>query len=527
MENKLDLQDVIKELPKSSELLKQIKLNIKNINKEIIKIEEKIKSNEEKINKIINVEKNLKLMDKDIIIKFNEFISLGLDLVKKQNANYINLFELKNDLVELNINKNYPTEWEGGKCLGEVVETDDGYRVIYDGQSRSFKYKNIKKSPKMFACINKEDCKIQAKKYLYEYFDNLNKITNKYRFINHNTIEVQLSQNKTFITDSKNINLINDYKIGLKHDKRYDKYYITYVVSPKVNKLFTELSFGISRAKLSNGCDFDLRQSNVIDMDNSKLIENNNDNFNTTNTDSVKFNSDGLEMYKWFGGKYAGTVFQRSGQNKWTVVVKKPDSSVATKTLSFDDKTKDKVYEEAIRIRNELSDTFGLTTNKIRIIDGDKIEVKLSKDQIMTTDYKFLHIVEKYPLYASKSDGESSKYYTSMMVGNIQKQFHNFITGFKMIDHIDRNPMNNCLSNLRETTHKENNNNRSKSDTSNAIELGVTYSARDDAYKARIKQDGKEYCKQFSVKRYGKEEALRLAIETRKDFNRAFNCLNG
>ena len=138
-----------------------------------------------------------------------------------------------------------------------------------------------------------------------------------------------------------------------------------------------------------------------------------------------------------------------------------------------------------------------------------------------------METVEKYPIYVSKSEGVNSKYYASMSVGNSQKQFHNFITGWDMVDHIDRNPLNNCLSNLRETTHKENNNNRSKSESSEAIELGVTYSERDDAYKARIKQDGKEYCKQFSVKKYGKQEALRLAIETRRDFNRAFNCLNG
>ena len=232
-------------------------------------------------------------------------------------------------------------------------------------------------------------------------------------------------------------------------------------------------------------------------------------------------------MYEWIKGKYVGTVFQRGGQSKWSVVVKKPDGSVATKTLSFTEDTKKSVYDEAIKIRNGLYDSFNLTTNKIRIIDGNKIEVKLSKNQIMTTDYKFLNIVEKYPLFASKYESELSKYYVSMMIGNEQKQFHNFITGWNMVDHIDRNPMNNCLSNLRETTHKENNNNRSKSEKSNAIELGVTYSAKDNAYKARIKQDGKEICKQLSVKKYGKYEALRLAIETRRDFNRAFNCLNG
>ena len=87
--------------------------------------------------------------------------------------------------------------------------------------------------------------KQRQKKYLYDYYDNLGKISNKYRYVNFNTIEVQLTQDKTFITNSKFIDLINKYRIGLKHDKRYDKYYITYVESPKVNKLFIELAFGL------------------------------------------------------------------------------------------------------------------------------------------------------------------------------------------------------------------------------------------------------------------------------------------
>lgn len=161
----------------------------------------------------------------------------------------------------------------GGKVLGEIVETDDGCRIIYDGQSRSFKYKNIINSPKMFACIDKLDYKVKAEKYLYNYYDNLNKIANKYRYVNYNTIEVQLTQDKTFITDSEFLDLINQYRIGLKHNKRYDKYYITYIESPKVNKLFVELAFGMLRPKLSNSCDFDLRQENLIETDNSKLIK--------------------------------------------------------------------------------------------------------------------------------------------------------------------------------------------------------------------------------------------------------------
>ena len=523
----MNLDNVISKLPKSLDLIKQKNQQICEYYTTILCLEKMIVNNEAMVNKILNIN----LMDKSLLVQLNEFIVNNSKMLKQQIEIYTMIEQLSIDIQVLNKNPQYPTEWVGGKVLGEIVDTIDGCRIIYDGQSRSFKYKNIINSPKMIGCVDKSDCLAKAEKYLYDYYDNLNKITNKYRYVNYNTIEVQLTQDKTFITDNKFLDLINKYKIGLKHDKRYDKYYITYVESPKVNKLFVELAFGMLRPKLSNGCDFDLREENLIETDNSKLLQNKQElTYSDSNNHSeykTKLNADGLEMYKWIRGKYTGTIFQRAGQSKWSVVVKKQDGSVATKTLPFTEETKESVYNEAIKIRNGLSDTFNLTTNKIRIIDGNKIEVKLTKDQIMTTDYKFLSIVEKYPLYASKSEGVQSKYYVSMMIGNEQKQFHNFITGWKMVDHFDRNPMNNCLSNLRETTYKENNNNRSKSETSNAIELGVTYSAKDDAYKARIKQDGKEICKQFSVKKYGKDEALRLAIETRRDFNRAFNCLNG
>lgn len=521
----MNLQDVIKNLPQTNNIIMEIKNKIKTNVNILEKMEKQLNLNENKIQSIVNIN----IMNKDIIDKLNELVKSNITNIKKQNEIYNKICKYNKKIVGLEKNPTYPTEWIGGKVPGEIIETDDGYRAIYEGNSRSFKFQNIKNSPKTFACLNKEDCRIKAEAHLYEYYDGLGKITNKYRYINFNTIEVQLSQDKTFITDDKFIELIDDNRIGLRYDKRYDKYYITYVESPKVHKLFTDLAFGVLRAKFANECEFDLRVSNIIDTDNTKLIQANKTNNNEANNhdNKIKLNVDGLEMYKWIRGKYAGTVFQRANQLKWTVVVKKTDGSVATKTLPFTEETKDKVWKEAIEIRNGLSDAFELTSNKIRIIDGDKIEVKLTKDQIMTTDYKFIDTIDKYPLFSSKSEGDSSKYYVSMMIGKEQKQFHNFITGWSMVDHIDRNPMNNCLSNLREATHKLNNNNRTKSETSNAIEFGVTYSAKDDAYKARIKQDGKEISKQFSVKKYGKDEALRLAIETRREFNIAYNCLNG
>lgn len=519
----MKLEDVIQNLPKTNDLVKDIKLKISNSFELITK-----KLNELKLIQT-DIEFGLKFDTKNTndLKNINNLILLSTKIFDEIKLINIKIQKLKNDIDHINANLNFNKEWVGGKVPGELIDTEDGYRIRFDGQSRSFKFKNTINSDKLIKCIDKSDCKIQAEKYLYEYYDNLGKIVNKYRFVSPDVVEVELSQDKTFITNSKFLNLINQNRIGLKHDKRYDKYYITYVESSKVNKLFTDLISKISKVKLLNECDFDLREENLIESDNKVIGLEFQNELNNSLIQTNKLNSDGLPMYKWIKGKFAGTVFQRKDQNKWTVVVKKPDSTVVTKTLSFEDSTKESVYKEAIEIRNNLSDMYGLTTNKIRIIDGNKIEVQLSKDQIMTTDYNFLNMVEKYNLFATKSSNEGSKYYASIEVSGIMHKYHKFITSWNMVDHIDRNPLNNCLSNLRETTHKENNNNRNKSESSNAIELGVTYSAKDNAYKARIKQDGIEYCKQFSVKKYGKDEALRLAIETRRDFNKAFNCLNG
>ena len=95
-----------------------------------------------------------------------------------------------------------------------------------------------------------------------------------------------------------------------------------------------------------------------------------------------------------------------------------------------------------------------------------------------------------------------------------------------MVDHIDRNTLNNCLSNLRECNHKINNNNRSKSiSCNNNLPLGIKL--YNNCYIARIKQNEKEFSKSFSINEYGEELAYKLACEKRKEFNIAFNCNNG
>lgn len=451
--------------------------------------------------------------------KLNEKICMNfIEIINKQE----NIFNTNAEIKDLKNFNNTNKEWEGGKYPGAITEGPDGYRIRFDRNSLSFKYQNYKNIDTTIICESKEDCLIKAKKYLYDYYVKLNKVSNQYRFIHPKYIQVKLPSGNTFITNSKFIDLIENNIISDHFNKSSNNFYLRYLTGPKEYNLLYKLITPHSKVNYINGLTLDLREENLEETDNEILSKSNKE------VDiNVKLNKDGRPYNTWILGKYAGTVFQRSNKNTWSVVIQKEDGSVVTKTLAFNETNKDELYKKAIEIRNNLSEQYELTKNKIRILNDDVIEVKLSKDQIMKTDYKFLDIIEKYPVFSSKNSKENSKYYAGIFIDNKNVCYHNYITGYEMTDHIDRDPLNNCLSNLRECDHKINNNNRSKSESSKAIVLGVTYSEKKKLFLSMIKQDNKYYSKTFSVNKYGYELAKQMAIEQRLEYNRIFNCNNG
>lgn len=198
-------------------------------------------------------------------------------------------------------------------------------------------------------------------------------------------------------------------------------------------------------------------------------------------------------------------------------------------TYTKDTKRKIKIFptrEEAETFVRKTSNENGHTKNMIRKVD-DYIEVKIDDDHIMKTDIKFLDLCQSRCICKGKGGSKTASYYPKITIDGKVYNFHKYITNFKMTDHINRDTFDNRLQNLRETTHKENNNNRgsNKKYDSNHI-IGVRYVQRDNAWQARIKQDGKEYSKQFSVKKFGENGAKELAIKARNEFISEFNSNN-
>ena len=183
--------------------------------------------------------------------------------------------------------------------------------------------------------------------------------------------------------------------------------------------------------------------------------------------------------------------------------------------------------------------------NNLNTPTKNTLEVKIDNDYTMLVDFEDLHIVEAHSICKSRGGNKNAKYYAAVSFKGTREDkkngkkmiesFHKFLTGNSMTDHVNRNPMDNRRCNLRATTKKVNNNNRTcdctgMNDAPPDIErvpgVRLVNDRPGGAWQARIKQDDKERTVSFSIKKYGNHEACRLAVEARKKFSEQFECSN-
>ena len=159
-----------------------------------------------------------------------------------------------------------------------------------------------------------------------------------------------------------------------------------------------------------------------------------------------------MNSTEWQIGKPSGSILHRidnkSKAERYEVRTK-VDGKSKSKSFAF------KSFNNSEEARNaaekhliEFSNLHNLTRNRVRKVDENTIEVELTQNMIMKTDMKHLDTCQKYTIVSTKNGHANSEYYAAISIGNKLNGFHNHITGFEMVDHINRDPMDNRKQNL-------------------------------------------------------------------------------
>jgi len=405
---------------------------------------------------------------------------------------------------DLTYSSNYPSEWMYGNLAGSI---------------HFIRNKLSLKSPYIYKLIDYTNDNLQEKvNELYKL--NLQsapaeKIKNRIRFISDSLAEVELSLNQIGTIDRINLPKIFEYDLSVKQKKtRNGSIYYPMYCEKKIHHPLYKLFMDADLITYKDGNPLNLTIENLLDPNKKFDIKQNKPIIKLSNNNNP-----------WLGGKYAGTIFCRTNSLAWNMLLKTEEKNY-TKYIKFDESNKQEKYDELNNLRMKLSDDLGLTRNKYRYIDDDTIEVKLDKDQTFITDSKFIDIVEKYTLCVKKGGLENSKYYVGLISGNKVLNFHNHITGFNFVDHIDRNPMNNKLDNLRDADSNINNKNKTVGPKIYDPNYLCGIRIIDNCYNVRFKTNNVQFSKYFSINKYGDDQAKKMAIRWRLDMLKKHNSKN-
>ena len=107
--------------------------------------------------------------------------------------------------------------------------------------------------------------------------------------------------------------------------------------------------------------------------------------------------------------------------------------------------------------------------------------------------------------------------------------FHRLVlTGADIVDHRNRNGLDNRKKNLRDGSDGVNNNNQTLHNTNTSGVNGVSFDKTQQRWCANWYENGARITKYFSIEKYGSDEkAKQKAIEYRKDMNGITGCTNG
>jgi hypothetical protein len=234
-------------------------------------------------------------------------------------------------------------------------------------------------------------------------------------------------------------------------------------------------------------------------------------------------------IYEWQGRHPSGSVgFSNGG---WCV--------------RFNDKERKtfnvKVYPDAEKRardwQSKKSLEKGLTRNQYRVVideeEGKYIEMKLQRDFVVKFDEEYLPLATKCIWSAKKGwDSKQSTYYMEHSgkgrKGIPPERFHRLLLPqFSVIDHINRDGLDNRLCNLRDGSGIVNARNQSMRKDNHSGKTGVHYSKTEKVWTVQYPKNGIRKSKKFSEFKHGSDKAKSLAMEFRKTIDEKENICNG
>lgn len=423
----------------------------------------------------------------------------------------------------------YPTDWAYGIPRGSILDrrTNLSLRILNGNKVHNFSYSigNFE---------SKEECLKFVEKEKIEKSHELGLTRNEIRFINENIIEVKLTKNKTFITDAKHLNIVNKYPLQAKakREKGITRYYV-YAQDKKKTFKFTKLITKYKIVEYINGNTLDLREINMKEFGFGIIVKNEimhgdgDDDLDTMEDVSKYYFMDieNLPKNKWILGSVDGTIFFRK-KNKGkilTMCTKSFDGNNHSKSFKVSDYGSiNKTKLAAKKYMINCAHYSGYVRNKIRILDN-YMEVMLDEENIMKTDLIFL------PLFIPLKDLHINVLVTTVRYSEkliyakayirptaIVINFHKFIMGDSMIDHMNGDTLDNRLINLRFTNYSHNNSNRKSNSDTNITGVTCGEDKGMEYYRARLKYDNVEYGKYFYINKYG-SDAKKFATKFRRN----------
>ena len=233
----------------------------------------------------------------------------------------------------------------------------------------------------------------------------------------------------------------------------------------------------------------------------------------------------------WQGGHLVGGVHLVQQGRAWRLNFQLSDFALSKSFHIQPHQTSEEVQRQAEELRLQINKDQDLIKNQWRRLQDGTIEMRLSKGQTCVFDEEDLEKVQSY-VWAANAGGNTFYAYAHVSNSTAKVSMHRLICPqYPMVDHKDRNGLNNCRSNLRDGSNGVNGYNKSlrKDNVSgeNGIspykEQGVVVGWQVRWYDENKVYRGKNFCWTYSTKK----RAFREAIEFRDQIYSLIGNTNG